>query len=501
MVNALTQKLNEIDQLIRNAQWISAQAALSQIKTKDIPTKSLGDVAALATRANLPRMTLKLLRPIVYPGKKLIRAATPREITEYAMALVRLGADSEASDLLERVSPTEVPISNLYKAILLMKQWKYKEAVPLLSDYLSKEKDPYFHTNGLSNLTHCLFFLRRYREMEPLLSEILKYSNEKGLFLQEAYVTRYSAMVEFQRKNWVSALSQLEKAKALLAETNDLDSLFVRKWTALTQAFQFGGDDRSRKLIEAIRNEAAARCHWETVRDIDYHKALLFKDEPLALKLHFGTPFQAFKDRLLSNFPDLPLHKTFLWELGPEGKRPRKIIDIRTQANENAVALKGGYALHRICSIFVSDFYRPFGVVTLFDKMLPGEHYNGEPSRHRIFQSINRLRAWFEANQLPLQLEEANGEYSLSSKQSIAISISNQTEKSHPSPFEYRLQTMQEGLGEEFSVPEIVTFLGLSRTRVTLLVEQAIESGVLQRIGTGKSTKYRFVSSYLKQAS
>lgn len=502
MSKALIKKIAEIDTLIRTAQWSLAREALSQIKSKDIPTNELVSVAGLATRANLPKLALNLLRPLVYPAKKFIRPANQSETAEYAIALVRLGADSEAAELLAKVSTTEVPRCNSYKAILLMKQWKYAEAVPLLTDYLSKERDGYFHTNGLSNLAQSLFFLKRFRELEPFLSELIKHSNEKGMLIHKANAIRYLGMIAFQEKSWKVALSHLEQATQILAQTDGLDSLFVRKWVALTKAFQSGGDSSSCKEVETVRNEAINRRHWETVRDIDYHKALLFNDEALGLKLYFGTPYASFRNRLVSNFPNLPLNKPFLWELGPAGKRPRKIIDFSAEVNpEGGESLKGGHALYRLSCILLSDFYRPFGVVSLFDKLFPGDHYNGERSRHRVFQVVNRLRTWFETNKMPLQLDSSEGEYLLTATVPLAMAIPQDNANSTVSLFQHRLNTVYEGLGEEFRTVEVIECLGISRTRATVFIERAIEMRVVEKVGASKDTKYRFVPKELKKAA
>lgn len=492
------ERIIEIERLIRSAKAGEAQSRITAIKNKQIPAESRYTLANLATRAGMPKHALSLLRRIVHPPPKEMKRATTPELAEYAIALIRLGADSEAQTLLNKTSTSEYPKALSYKAILAMKQWKYTDAVPLLSEYLSKEPDEYFHANGMSNLIQSLIFLGRFQEAQPLMANLLQYAQSKSMRIHEANVLSYSGMIEFLEGKHSEAIKHFKQAAEVIGTTQSLDYFFIRKWIAITEAFKTKGNPSSLEKLVEMRNEAIERRHWETVRDIDYHQAVLFQDHELFTRLYFGTPYSGFRKRLVARFPNVAIEEPYTWNLGKKPKGLRQVLDLIGDEDD---ALKAGQAMHRLYTVLLSDHYRPFGQATLFDKIFPGEFYNEAMARQRVFQVIKRLRQHFKKAKVPLLIEEVEGEYRLSSNKPVAVLIREQSRASRLSAKEHRLNSIREKVGEEFTVVSSMKILRLSRTAVTIMVEEALRTGIIEKIGEGRQTRYRFTNELYKMAS
>ena len=68
-------------------------------------------------------ISLRLLNPIVRNQLSMESPPTPGEISEYALALNRIGAFSEALELLESLPEEDVPQVHMHKAFTHISQW------------------------------------------------------------------------------------------------------------------------------------------------------------------------------------------------------------------------------------------------------------------------------------------------------------------------------------------------------------------------------------------
>lgn len=497
-MSKVREKLAKIEELIAQARGEAAQEALKGLRRNTIPQELIRDAAMLARRASLPQLALSFLRPVVRPTKKMLRPPTPEDAVEYAASLLRVGIIKEAQDLLRPVPAEVVPISLLYRAMLCFKEWNYAEAVPLLRSYLDLETNEYRRFNGKLNLAGALVFLEQYGEAETLLNEILAFSRERSLSLLEANCLQYLGALCFYRLQWDEALEWLEKSATLLKNMPGLDALFVKKWIALTRFYKSNATAVTLKEVHQVRKEAQAHGHWETVRDLDFHEAKLTQDTTLATYLYFGTPFQSLKDKIRKAFPHLDTNQAFALELGGVQKGPRLILNI-DEENETSKGsyLKAGQSMHRLYRTLLSDFYRPFGIVALFEKIFPGEFYTGETSEHRVRQAIKKLRKWFEQNHVPLLIEPIEGEYKLSANKPCAIPIHGAV----LTQTEFRMDFLFSKLGQEFMIKDASYALGLSRRSALLVVQNGISEGKIEKISMGRTTRYRFTDQVLKKAS
>lgn len=500
--------IDTIDQLIRKGEGGIAQLHLKKLSPRLVPLDKRPLVAALATRAGLPNTAITLLRPIIHPGRVKLRSATVAEVSEYAMALIRIGAHAEAGKLLAKVPPQAYPRALSYQAILSMKEWRYKEAVPLLRQYIESEENEYFRFVGKTNLAQSLLAAADFEGTEKLLKEILNHAKTEQLRFQHGNAYSLLGLLEFKRQNWSAALSHLKNAELILSEVGGVDLFFVRKWTALTRYFQSNGSESSVVLLENIRLEAKSIRHWETLRDLEHYVAVLTKSEPLFLKLYFGSPFESFRQRLMSYFPQTQLPEVYLYALGEGTKKPRLLPNfIEEEPGPNGDTLKAGQSLHRLYCTLLSDFYRPFTIVNLFEKMFPGDFYSLGSSKHRVWEGVRRLREWLVKNEVPLNIQVSAGEYSLEATTPCTIPVRAQVllqfplERVHKTITDYRLTKLQTALGDSFSVKEAMEVLQLGKSSTCALLLQFIEKGELTKTGGARTTRYHFQKTLLKESA
>lgn len=500
MKNDFQNQLDEIEVLIRSAKGEKARALLLELHEKKVPVNLLLQMAGLARRANLPELGVRLLNPIVRPKAKMKREASAKDIVEYAASLMRIGASKEASDLLETVDPTAVPEALLFRAMLLLKKWNYAEALPLLRRYLAiPEISEYQRAIGKINLGLTLIHENHLGEAKSVLSEVLEECSAKRYDLLHGNALRFLGNLEIARKNWEVGIEYFRQSENLLTDAKGLDYYFCKKWVAIAKFYLNPKSHECRTELDKMRDEARRLHHWESVRDLDYHQALVSRDTKLFELLYFGTPFPSFRARVTKDWKRPEGETTYHWKMG---SGEAHYIDIAMeQKTAQGGFLKAGQSMHRLYVALTSDFYRPFTIAELYEQVFPEEFYCPGVSEFRVHQAMKRLRKWFEQNKIPLQIESVDGEYRLTTDECVEILI-HEGGKIQTSG-DFRLQFLKTQLGEEFSIKDAVPLLKLTRRRAGEVIQEAVLSGILTKVGKGNRTRYRFVSSTtpLKKAS
>src|ERR1041385_7234845 len=114
MATPLRDLVQKIDEFIRLGQVTHARAELRHFRQRKIPRALALSVAALARRAALPEVAIRILHPIVRPPNPSALPASDMEKAEYAAALTYIGASDEALGLLQRLDGEKVPAVRLY---------------------------------------------------------------------------------------------------------------------------------------------------------------------------------------------------------------------------------------------------------------------------------------------------------------------------------------------------------------------------------------------------
>lgn len=158
MKPTLSDSLDIVDEFIRKGDLAGARKKLKRLAPSQVPREKFATLANLLRRSGLIDRGLRLLNEIVRSDSKLI-VPTPEERLEYAMLLVRKGAIHEARELLGTVSADTHPDVLLYEIFTLIPEWRYRETIPLLTQYIDRIPDrPLQQLVGKVNLVAAYIF-------------------------------------------------------------------------------------------------------------------------------------------------------------------------------------------------------------------------------------------------------------------------------------------------------------------------------------------------------
>jgi hypothetical protein len=485
----LSHLIQEVEGLIQSAQLRAARRKLQSVQKLATPARGQRlKLAQLARRSGLVSLALKLLNPVVRPSAKSPLRPTAEESAEYAGLLIRSGANTEATHILEALDPGEVPEAWLYRAYACITQWEYEAAIPFLKSYLEVEGLGLIQVViGKLNLAAALVHERESSAAEPLLAELLELTARERLFQFHGNALELSAQNALFQKRWSDADSFLSRAERHLSEVGGLDHLFVQKWKAIRACLERKGERQALRDLEDVRREAVALGHSETVRDCDLYLAVSSKDEARLHAVYFGTPFESFRRRLLREAgPEtrLPSH----WDWSPSGKTSRTLDLALGVWQDGSPAFKPGQVLHRLLRALASDLYRPFRTAPLFEALYPGEFYNPFSSADRIYEAIRRLRLWAKEEGLSLAVTEKKGEYRLDPGTGLALRLSPQSRRLSPS-----LDRLKRVFADRpFSTREAALALGISERSASRVIRDALSDQTLASSGKSQFVRYRF---------
>ncbi len=482
--------LTRLDADIRGGRLREARASLKALAKAKLPRPALAEAANLAWRASNPAQGIKWLSALVRPAARKPITATATEKAEYGACLVKVGALSEACDLLAGIAPADEPRAALYLAFAKVAQWDYGGSIPLLKQYLASPKlTAYQKLVGQTNLAAALVEQRRPLEATFLLRKLLHDLHLGGHQLLLGRALLLSAENFLNKKDWKQAVAFLEKAEGLLRETDSLDHFLIRKFRAIAAFLKSPGTPTLTRLHE-IRLEAAGWRHWETIRDCDRYEAVALQDETLITHLYFGTPFESFRRKLADDVPAFQAPDSHVWKL-KRGAGP--VLNLSTGKGGRAV-LKVGQSLHRLLLALASDFYRPLRTAELHALAFPGEFFHPVYSAQKLRTLISRLRTWLARSKIPLAVIELDGGYRLGAERPCALEL--------PAPRMSGgavLEKLRLGRGASpFSAAQAADTLGVSDRTARRYLETAAETGEVEVLGKGKARRYVFLKTASK---
>ncbi len=480
-----------IDGLIRAGRSAKARSELSRHRPHSFTRAERFELAAVARRAALPWLTLRILTPVVRPSTKKSVTATTREKAEYAAALVRVGAGREGSEILAALDSNEFPQVLLYRAHALFTQWEYQTAIPVLEEYLGKDLDEYQRVIGEVNLASAYVHERHYEQAEILLSKLEISTQKQNLPALYGNTLERLAELAIDRKDWAQAEKHLTKAEIAVEQAAGFDAFFVKKWRSiLTLSVSPRHGLRDFEKFEAL---ALQNRHWETVRECDAFRAIICHDRELFLKVYFGTPYLSYRERLRRDYKaEVEIPDSLPFPLPSTSPRTGATENLDLLRNE---ALKSGQLKHRLLKAMVSDFYRPARVAHLFSDLYPGESFELVGSRARVHVAMQELRSWFRKKRLPLRIVETQGEFRLTSSVSRLQLIvpSPRWWQQNPSG---RLALARAYAGANpFSAGEFAQWLKIPRRTAFEILSESLQQGLLRKTGAGPTTRYQFIIS------
>jgi hypothetical protein len=477
---------NRIEQLISEGKLHEAEANLKAINYDKLPRSQIADFANFARRIGSPELTLRVLHHVREPrhGEE---PATPSEVAAYAMALGKTGATAEALRLFDTIrGAASAPEADLYLAFTLINQWEYRDAIPLLESYLErKEPTEYQKTVAKLNLAASCVFTGKTKMAGQLIKEIRTATEENGWTRLQMNVLELNSqlILQAEMENGGDQSENLLAEAFELAKKHQLDTLVLEKWKAVLALRSAPENTTS---LESVREKAIKLGRWETVRDCDFQLALIINDPALMSKVFFGTPFPAFRKRIIA--------KSKSWF------HPAEFYDWQLLASEPAKEffdLKSGGGLSGLILQLMrglsTDFYRPLHVGNLHSLVYPDDYFNPIHSPPKVKNLVTRLHSWFGDNNLPLRVTSKDMTYRLVTDDPYCIRVYLDFEINEDEKVREQLSKLRARWPyKSFSSAEAASELKITAAESLTLLKEAVTAGRLYRSGQGRSSVFRF---------
>ncbi len=473
----------QIDQLIKAGDGDQAKKELVRISIPDIPRSERFHFAQLCRRTGLINSGLKMLSKIIREDQEGMIEARLEEKAEYGVLLQRLGAVDEAKKLLNEIVNDKIPSAYLYLAFCNFNQWNYREAIDPLKKYLELIDDnSYAYLVGQVNLAAALVNIEKNDEAGALLDRIIAINEKLGNKLLLGNCYEIKSQLQIQLGRYGEAKKLLDKSEKSLQNNQLLEKFFIYKWRTIAEAFE------SPKKIDwnELRKKARHFNHSESIREIDYHEAIIGHDLDLALKVLFGTPFYDYRKKLLNK---LPMDVPSFYRMGapsPLEKDFDLLLGSYIGARE---VFKLGSILHRLFCTLVNDFYRPKRIGALFSHLYPDEYFDPHSSPDRVHQILKRFRSSIQKDINTIELRHTNNTYHVEFSQQFSVWL----------PFSYpelskngliKTRIEREWTDRRFTRRQFQNLFSLEYTAANTKLNELVSDGFIERMGSGRSTVY-----------
>ncbi len=506
--------------LLQRSELVAARELIVKVQEKSCDRNQLLEVARLARKLELHDFGIHLLRPIIRGrGRAAPVKPKPDEIIEYAALLLRAGVHGEAAKLLAEVSDltasrsaksteNDYPLLSLYQAHAEIYQWNYSEAIPHLQKFVESASVPeYQKMGGQLNLAAAHLFCDETVIARHIVDAILKTARASKWQNVLQCALELSAQIAIAAEDYVTAEEHLAEGKTL-STPDSLNHLFIKKWFAVMNLRKVLASSRNKSIenilfdLDEVRTMARQHHHWETLRDCDFHQALLTRDSALLTRVYYLTPFRSYRERILRESADwFILPKNFSYQIGssnaPKGDDSSQVFDLDSGGHvDSQERLKSGQLLHLLLQTVLQDGYRPASISCIFSRLFANEFYEPNRSMKKVSGAVTRLNAWLEDSQSPLRIECDRGAYHCKSISPCAITVRDNTAESLPTE-NLRMHALLKKLmerhqGQDFSTKVASETLGLSVRSCNNLLRWAMSNNLLASVGQGRSIKYYF---------
>ena len=499
--NTHSQLISTLEEFARKGQIEKLVQAIKSIRYAKTPRQYRFPLAQLARRAGLPLLSLQIMRPVVFPKFKLKEPLRVHEKLIYANTLSFLGSYDEAKFLLKTINGENAPEVYLNLAFLQIFQWNYKDAIPLLNKYIkSASLSDYSRLIGKVNLAAAMVEENKNHRIDNLLNEILDETQSGEHWLLHSNALEIKSQLNINFGNYKYALSILQEAKKFMPlNSQSLYFRMIEKWEAVAECLLNPKSKIKQKNLLLLRKKCLNEQHWEIVRDIDFFYGLILKSNFVLSNTLSGSPYLNFRKRAkvflknsssqfsTSNWRFDTLSLNFLDK--PEIPMKTISMDFRN-LNDPANRL---LAKNKLCSklmeILIHDGYKPIMTGSLFRLLYPDESFDPIHSHRRIQNLIFRLRRIISYNKWNLEIKSIEYGYQLVSYSPTSIK-KHKTKRSLKNDYLNILRTSLKG--RSFTSQLAATQMGLSLSASKRILYWAVEKGVLNKIGRGRSVRYKF---------
>lgn len=478
--------LQELEGEIRAGRINQVAKKISALRGARIPDEHRLAMANLCRRTGLLTLGMKFLTPKNLTDRgRWLREVSAAEAAEYAILLQRIGSVDEAMHILGGISDADLPDVHLYRAYCHFNRWEYAEAIPHLKSYNAAAAD-YKKLVGEVNLAAAFVMTGQRPEARELLIELCRRAEEGQYHRLHANCHELNASLAIEARDLKAARASLDFASRILSSAQTVDQLFILKSRAFIDALE----SRSLAPLEEFKKEAAARSDWECLRETDLIALQIEFDRDRFNKLVFGTPFEAYRRRVYALTGKTPDSDALVW--GTPGMRG---MDLSTGKINTDPELAPSEKVHQVIQILLRDFYRPVSLGGLFSQLFKGDYFDIFSSPDRVHQGLRRARIWLRESAIPANIVETDGHYSLKLEGDFWFRIPLHRE--HSDWNRKQLLKLQSVVSSDrlYQASELRALLGLGATPFRRFTNWALESGEIERFGSGPATAYRLKES------
>ncbi len=438
--------------------------------------------ANLCRRTGLISSGLQILTPVLFP-KELEKAdATAAEQAEYAVLLQRAGSVEEALEILNAISPEEIPEVLIYRCYCLFNKWEYRKAIPPLDQYLSLESAGYSTLVAQVNLCSALVECGDFDNANQKLIALETLARSSQALRLQGNCLEMLAQVCIHQGQLHQAESYLNDAASLLVSAGTHDELFIMKWRAILTALREGRTE----ALATYRLQAVERAESEAVRETDFFWLMVDFDSQKFEHLYFGTPFERYREKITRRLFREP--KAAVYQFG---RADQRYLDLRDGALSDGQDLSLDSKILHLFRSLLTDFYRPRLIGNLFSDLFPKERFDIFSSPGRVRQLMYRARKWAKENNVPAEIVLINDRYRVDVNGDFAFRVPLGSPVASNRNHQIEL-LMQKFSQRDFTAAQAQSVLGVSRATCTRILQQAVETNRLGRFGASTNTVYTF---------
>ncbi|MBX3019957.1 MAG: tetratricopeptide repeat protein [Bdellovibrionaceae bacterium] len=478
----------QTESLLRAGRIAAAVALLREVPPRAVPREHAARFANLCRRVGLVMRGLRTLAPVVR-GESGVKDGAPRpeEWAEYAVLLQRSGAVQEALRIWGSREMKNAPGFGLQRALCHFNIWEHDRAIVPLNEALRDAAKDYDRLVIRVNLTAAHLYAGDHPHALKLARELRRdlLGTPNQRLLANAMELEAQALTE--AGDFAAAGELLRQALTLLASAATTDQLFIRKGLAHVESFSTGDE----APLLAFRREALAREHFESVRDTDRLLLHLRFDEKRFQYLYFGTPWTAYRERLVRQLNYEPEESFF--QRGPDDAGAA--LDLgrgeffrTTGAKPEIVA--GGKSLSLLRALG-RDFYKPANGIGLFSEVYVDENFDPESSMNRVHQLLRRTRELLSEQDLPLWIEARRPRFRLRWEEELRVFFPRESREIDWEERQIRLLREQFGAGPLITTAEVLAALPLTPAQFRRVREWGENHGWIERVGAGAKSFYR----------
>ncbi len=487
--------IDQIENFARHGLWADLETFIrQQLADEKLQRQDLPKILHCLRRAGKAQKALQIFKKIL--GFRFDRRNewSQEERAEYAATLIQVGALSESTQLLDDVDAQIVPRKHLYKALGLFRLWKYDEAIPHLEQFITLSSG-YEQAVGKINLTAATIVTGDFLSAKRLLGEIAALIQDRG------YKTLELTIQDLIMQLWTKQ-GHFESTHNLVAELrteHDLPTEVFQFKIAKREFFekcQTQPSEVTKEDFNLLKRRAWEFKDWDGIRECDYFFAKVFKSSYFMTKVYFGSPYPLYRKKIEEDFLNF----------SPEGsshfvlRAPRNeghlhfILDLETgevEGCDTKYVLEG--LILKLIDLLTEDFYRPVLLGEAYHRLYPGEFYDFSLAKNRIFNLIQRTNEISQTQNFGYLISTKDSEVRLRLGAAFGVRRKFSENINSKSRSSVRLATLQKHFGlNVFTTTEAASVLNLAASQVTISLQDGLKSGLIEKLGAGRSTRYRF---------